>query len=136
MKSSKEEDRPKSDREASDTLTIYHNPQCSKSRETLALIQASGIKPRVIEYLKMPPSETELSAIVHKLGISAEELVRRTEPVFREKYAGKVLDDKQWIKALVADPILLQRPIVVRGNEAVIGRPPENARKLLPDRRS
>lgn len=136
MKSSREKDRPKSDREASDTLTIYHNPQCSKSRETLALIHASGVKPHVIEYLKKPPTEAELSSIVHKLGISAEELVRKTEPVFKEKYAGTVLDDEQWIKALVADPILLQRPIVVRGNEAVIGRPPENARKLLPDRRS
>ncbi len=76
-----------------DTLSIYHNPSCSKSRETLALIQASGIKPRVVEYLKTPPRETELTAIVRKLGIAPAELVRRNEPVFREKYDGKVMDD-------------------------------------------
>lgn len=117
--------------EADDVLTVYHNPSCSKSRETLALIQANGITPRVIEYLKTPPREAELAAIVRKLGIAPAELVRRSEPVFREKYSGKILSDMEWIKALVADPILMQRPIVVRGNAAVIGRPPENARRLL-----
>ena len=136
MKSSKEGDHSRSDPASSDALTIYHNPSCSKSRETLALIHSSGFQPRVIEYLKQPPTEAELSSIVDRLGVSAEALVRKTEPVYKEKYAGKTMDDKQWIKALVADPILLQRPIVVRGNDAVIGRPPENARKLLPDRRS
>jgi arsenate reductase len=114
-----------------DTLTIYHNPSCTKSRQTLALIQASGIKPRVVEYLKTPPSEAELAAIVHKLGIAPMELVRTNESVFREKYQDKILDDQQWIRALVTDPILLQRPIVVRGDDAVIGRPPENAKRLL-----
>jgi arsenate reductase len=109
-----------------DTLTIYHNPSCSKSRETLSLIQASGIKPRVVEYLKTPPSGAELTAIVRKLGIAPAEPVRRNEPVFREKYDGKVMDDAQWIMAVVADPILMQRPIVVRGNVAVIGRPLEH----------
>ena len=114
-----------------DTLTIYHNPSCSKSRETLALIQASGVTPHVIEYLKTPPSEAELTVIARKLGIAPAELVRRNEPVFREKYNDKVMDDAQWIKALVADPILMQRPIVVRGNAAVIGRPPENVKRIL-----
>jgi arsenate reductase len=114
-----------------DTLTIYHNPACTKSRQTLALIQASGIKPRIVEYLKKPPSEAELAAIVHKLGIAPMELVRTNESVFREKYQDRILDDQQWIRALVTDPILLQRPIVVRGDDAVIGRPPENAKRLL-----
>jgi arsenate reductase (glutaredoxin) len=136
MKSSKEGDHSRSDPASSDKLTIYHNPSCTKSRETLALIQANGIQPHVIEYLRKPPTAAELISIVQKLRISPEELVRKTEPVYKEKYAGKVMDDKQWIAALVADPILLQRPIVVRGREAVIGRPPENARKLLPNRRS
>lgn len=113
------------------TVTIYHNPKCSKSRETLALIQASGITPRVVEYLKTPPSEAELTAIVRKLGIAPAELVRTGERVFQEKYSGKTLSDAEWIKALVADPILMQRPIVVRGDAAVIGRPPENAKRLL-----
>lgn len=117
---------------AADTVTVYHNPKCSKSRETLALIQASGITARVVEYLKTPPSEAELTAIVRKLGIAPAELVRTGERVFHEKYSGKILSDAEWIKALVADPILMQRPIVVRGDAAVIGRPPENAKRLLP----
>ena len=114
-----------------ETLTIYHNPACTKSRETLALIRSRGHEPRVIEYLKTPPSETELTAIVRKLGIKPLELVRRNEQVFKDKYAGKTLADKEWIKALVANPILIQRPIVVRGEEAAIGRPPENVERLL-----
>lgn len=116
-------------------VTIYHNPACSKSRETLALIRASGITPRIVEYLKTPPSEVELSAIVHKLGMAPAELVRTNETVFREKYSGRTLNDQQWIQALASDPILLQRPIVVRGDDAVIGRPPENAKRLLAPRK-
>jgi len=75
-------------------LTIYHNPACSKSRETLALIKASGHEPRVVEYLKTPPSEAELSAIVRKLGIKPLALVRRTEQIFKDQYAGRNLGDK------------------------------------------
>lgn len=117
--------------QASNVVTIYHNPACSKSRETLALIRASGIQPRIVEYLKTPPTAAELTAIVRKLGIAPADLVRNTEPVFREKYAGRTLDDAAWIKALIADPILIQRPIVVRGDAAAIGRPPENVKPLL-----
>lgn len=120
-----------SDFKPGDPVTIYHNPHCSKSRQTLALIEAGGIKPRIIEYLKTPPSEGELTTILRKLGIAAADLVRRNEAVFREKYSGKTLDERQWIKALVSDPILIERPIVVRGEAAVIGRPPENAKSLL-----
>ena len=112
-------------------LTIYHNPACTKSRETLALIRERGHEPQVVEYLKSPPSEAELTAIVRKLGIKPLELVRRNEQVFKDKYAGKTLADKEWIKALVANPILIQRPIVVRGEEAAIGRPPEDVERLL-----
>jgi arsenate reductase (glutaredoxin) len=117
--------------QAGNVVTIYHNPACSKSRETLALIRASGIEPRIVEYLETPPGETELAAIVRKLGIAPADLVRNTEAVFREKYAGRTLDDAAWIRALIADPILIQRPIVVRGEAAAIGRPPENVKKLL-----
>ena len=112
-------------------LTIYHNPACSKSRETLALIKASGHEPRVVEYLKTPPSEAELAAIVRKLDIRPLELVRRNEQIFKDKYAGRNLGDKEWIKAMIEHPILMQRPIVVRDDAAVIGRPPEDVKPLL-----
>ena len=114
-----------------ETLTIYHNPACTKSRETLALIRARGHEPQIVEYLKNPPSEAELTAIVRKLGIKPLELIRRNEQVFKDKYAGKTLADKDWIKAMVKDPILIQRPVVVRGAEAAIGRPPEDVERLL-----
>jgi arsenate reductase (glutaredoxin) len=112
-------------------LTIYHNPACTKSRETLALIRERGFEPHIVEYLKTPPSEAELSAIVRKLGIKPLELVRRNEQVFKDKYAGKTLADKEWIKAMVANPILMQRPIVMRGEAAAIGRPPQDVEPLL-----
>jgi arsenate reductase len=114
-----------------DTLTIYHNPACSKSRETLALLRERGHEPRIVEYLKTPPSEAELTAIVRKLGIKPLDLIRRNEQVFKDKYAGKTLGDKEWIKAMIADPILIQRPIVVRGDAATIGRPPQDVERLL-----
>jgi arsenate reductase (glutaredoxin) len=112
-------------------LTIYHNPACTKSRETLALIRERGHEPQVVEYLKSPPSEAELTAIVRKLGIKPLELVRTGEQVFKDKYKGKTLSDKEWIKAMVANPILIQRPIVVRGEAAAIGRPPQDVERLL-----
>jgi arsenate reductase len=112
-------------------LTIYHNPACSKSRETLTLIKASGLEPRIVEYLKTPPSEAELSAIIRKLGIKPLQLVRRNEQIFKDNYAGRNLGDKEWIKAMIEHPILMQRPIVVRGEAAVIGRPPEDVKPLL-----
>jgi arsenate reductase (glutaredoxin) len=112
-------------------LTIYHNPRCSKSRATLELLREHGVEPKVIEYLQTPPTAAELRAIVARLGIEPEALVRRNEDVFKQKYAGKTLTGEQWIAAMVADPILIERPIVVAGDAAVIGRPPENAQKLL-----
>jgi arsenate reductase len=112
-------------------FTIYHNPKCTKSRATLALLQGRGIEPRVIEYLKTPPTTAELRNIVAKLGISPEQLVRKGEEVYKQKYADKALSDAQWIEAMVHDPILIERPIVVSGERAVIGRPPENVQSLL-----
>jgi arsenate reductase (glutaredoxin) len=112
-------------------LTIYHNPACTKSRETLALLRERGHEPQVVEYLKTPPSEAELTAIVRKLGIKPLELVRTGEQVFKDQYKGKTLSDKEWIKAMVANPILIQRPIVVRGEAAAIGRPPQDVERLL-----
>jgi arsenate reductase (glutaredoxin) len=112
-------------------VTIYHNPKCSKSRGTLALLKDRGIEPRVVEYLETPPTVAELRAIVDKLGIEPERLVRKGEDVYKSKHAGKKLTGGEWIEAMVRDPILIERPIVVRGNRAVIGRPPENVEQLL-----
>lgn len=111
--------------------TIYHNPRCTKSRATLELLNERGVEPKVIEYLKTPPTAKELKAIVAKLGVKPEALVRKGEDVYKQKFAGKTLTDTQWIQALAANPILIERPIVVRGDKAVIGRPPENVEKIL-----
>ena len=112
-------------------FTIYHNPKCTKSRGTLALLQKHGIEPQMIEYLKTPPSKAELKRIITSLGITPEQLVRKGEEIYKSKYAGKTLSDAQWIDAMIGDPILIERPIVVSGSRAVIGRPPENVTALL-----
>ncbi len=113
------------------SVTIYHNPKCSKSRETLALLQSRGVGPRIIEYLKTPPTAAELRAIIGLLGIKPGQLVRKGEPIYKGKYAGKTLTDAQWIEAMVRDPILIERPIVVAGSRAAIGRPPESVLTLI-----
>ena len=113
------------------SLKIYHNPRCSKSRETLALINENGAEVEVVEYLKEVPTEDELKALLKQLGIKAEQLVRRGEPVFKEQFAGKKLTEAQWIKAMVKYPKLIERPIVIKGNQAVLGRPPQNVLDLL-----
>ena len=112
-------------------MTIYYNPQCSKSRGTLALLREHGVEPRVIDYIETPPTAGELREVVAKLGIAPEQLVRKGEATFKKKYAGKKLTDEQWIAAMVADPILIERPIVIAGDAATIGRPPERVKSLL-----
>lgn len=112
-------------------FTIYHNPKCSKSRATLALLQQSSVEPQIIDYLQQPPTKAELKAIVAKLGIKPEALLRKSEDIYKSKYAGRVLTDSQWIDAMVSDPILIERPIVVSGERAVLGRPPENVLELV-----
>jgi len=111
--------------------TIFHNPRCSKSRETLALLESHGIQPNIVEYLKTPPSAAELASIVRKLGIKPEALVRKSEDGYKSRYAGQTLTDAQWIDAMVADPALIERPIVLHGSRAVLGRPPANVMSLL-----
>jgi len=110
---------------------IFHNPRCGKSRSACSLLAENGIDAEVVEYLKTPPSKDELATIVKQLGIRPEELIRRSEAVFKELYAGKVLTDTEWLEAMVSHPILIERPIVIRGNRAVIGRPPERVLELL-----
>lgn len=113
------------------SVTIYHNPRCSKSRDTLALVRGKGIEPQVIEYLKTPPTKDELRGLAAKLGIKPEQLVRKGEDVYKQEFAGRAMDDEQWLDALAKNPVLIERPIVVKGARAVLGRPPENVLALL-----
>lgn len=112
-------------------LTILHNPKCSKSRETLALLKQRGFSPRVVEYLKEPPTAAELAAIVKQLGIAPGALVRKGEDVYKSKFAGRQLTDAEWIAAMVEHPVLIERPIVIVDGKAAIGRPPERVLALL-----
>lgn len=116
---------------AKSQVTIYHNPRCSKSREALALLQQHGVEPRIIEYLKTPPTAAELEALLRALGMKPADLVRTGEEVFKAEFKQRDLSDAEWIEALVEHPILIERPIVVRGAKAVVGRPPEKVLELL-----
>jgi arsenate reductase len=116
---------------SSNTITIFHNPRCSKSRAALALLQDRGAVLDIVEYLKTPPSRTELEAIMRKLGMKPEAVVRKGEAEFKEHYAGRTLSDAEWLDALAAHPILMERPIATRGERAVLGRPPEKVLTLL-----
>ena len=114
------------------SITIYHNPRCSKSRQTLALLEENGVTPEVVLYLSDTPSAKELSDIIKKLGISARELLRKKESEYAElNLKDESLSDSALIKAMVDHPKLIERPIVVKGQKAVLGRPPENALELL-----
>ena len=110
--------------------TIWHNPRCSKSRQTLALLEDNGIQAKVRVYLKEPPTETELRDVLAKLGMSADQIVRKGEKTFKELSLANA-DDTALIAAMVAHPILIERPIVIQGDKAVIGRPPENVLSLV-----
>ncbi len=112
-------------------ITIYHNPRCSKSRQTLGLIEGKGKDFVVKEYLKNPPSKSELEEVIEKLGISPEQLIRKGEPDYKENFRGKKLTDSEWIDAMIKYPKLIERPIVIDGSKAVLGRPPENVLELL-----
>ncbi|WP_462254383.1 arsenate reductase (glutaredoxin) [Ekhidna sp.] len=112
-------------------MTIYHNPRCTKSRQTLALIEENGGDFIIKEYLKEPPTKAELKNVIALLGISPEELIRKGEAEFKNNFKGKSLSDDQWIEAMIAYPKLIERPIVIEGDKAVIGRPPENVLELL-----
>ncbi len=114
------------------TVTLYHNPRCSKSRAALELLDSRGIKPGIVEYLKTPPTQETLGALLDMLGLEPRELIRRKE----KEYAMAGLDDPaltraQLIAAMIKYPQLIERPIVVRDGKAVIGRPPEKVLELL-----
>ena len=113
-------------------IKIYHNPRCSKSRQTLQLLQENGVNPEIIEYLKNTPSVSELSVIIKQLSITPRELLRKKETAYKENNLSDAsLSDAQIIEAMYKNPSLIERPIVITENKAVIGRPPENALELL-----
>ncbi len=112
--------------------TIYHNPRCSKSRRTLALLGERGIEPEVVEYLKNPPTRAELNALLEKLGFKPRDLIRESESLFKELgLGGDDISDEVLMNTMIEHPILIERPIVVVGGRAVLGRPPENIEKIL-----
>ena len=111
---------------------IYHNPKCSKSRATLALLREHGIEPEIVEYLKTPPDALTLTEILRRLGIGPRDLIRKRESVYRERnLSDSNLDDTALIAAMAADPILIERPIVLHGGRARVGRPPESVLEIL-----
>ena len=113
-------------------LVIYHNPNCSKSRETLQILEDNNLKPVVIEYLGEPPSQQELKIIIEKLGVSARDLLRTTEQVYQDAgLDNDALSEDEIISAICAHPVLLQRPIVVSGERAVICRPPAKVLNII-----
>jgi len=113
-------------------VTIYHNPRCSKSRQTLELLREKGVEPEIVEYLKTPPDAGTISNLLDMLGLEPRELMRRKEAAYKE--AG--LDDDglsrdALIQGMADNPVLIERPIVVKGKKAVLGRPPENVLELV-----
>jgi arsenate reductase len=113
--------------------TIYHNPRCSKSRETLQLLESRGIKPDVVLYLETPPDAQTLKNLLKKLGLKPRELMRQKEAEYKEMgLQDPSLSDEQLIDAMVKCPKLIERPIVVQGKKAALGRPPENVLEILP----
>ena len=112
-------------------ITIWHNPRCSKSRNTLALLEAKGINPQVIRYLETPPTATELKRVIKQLDLRPYDLLRRGEAVCKELGLSKTTPDSEVLAAMVEHPILIERPVVIAGDRAVLGRPPENALALL-----
>ena len=112
-------------------MKIYHNPRCSKSRQTLQLIKDSGTDVEIVEYLKEIPSTEELEMILMKLNLKPKDIIRKGEAVYKEKFKNSNFNDDEWIKIMLEYPKLIERPIVIRGNRAVLGRPPENVLELI-----
>lgn len=112
-------------------IVIYHNAKCSKSRETLALLRERGIAPHIVEYLRDPPSQAEILALVSKLGGNASALVRTKEKAYAQSGLTPDSDAQAIAAAIARDPILLERPVVVNGDRAAIGRPPEAVMEIL-----
>ncbi|WP_236171627.1 arsenate reductase (glutaredoxin) [Pseudomonas pseudonitroreducens] len=114
-------------------ISLFHNPRCSKSRGALELLEERGIQPDIVRYLETPPSAAELKALLGKLGIGARQLLRTGEDEYKElELANPALSDEQLIQAMASHPKLIERPILIVGDKAVIGRPPEKVLEILP----
>jgi len=111
--------------------TLFYNPRCAKCREAYDILNGQGCEIEIIEYLKNVPTEKELKEVLKKLGVKPQELLRKKEPLFVEKYKNKKLTDAQWIKVMHENPILIERPVAIYGNKAVIGRPAERVVEIL-----
>ena len=112
-------------------MKIYHNPKCSKSRQTLAIVEGKTAALDIIEYLKNPLTTAEIRVLLSQLNMQPIELVRVGEAIWKENYKGKDLTETEIINALAENPKLIERPIVVKNNKAIIGRPPENVLTLF-----
>lgn len=113
-------------------VTIYHNPRCSKSRQTLQLLEDQGLEPEIIEYLKTPPNKTELLEILGLLSMQPRELMRNNEATYKElKLDDPELSNDELLNEMIKHPVLIERPIVLANNKAAVGRPPENVLKIL-----
>lgn len=114
-------------------LTLYHNPRCSKSRGALELLEARGLAPTIVRYLETPPDAAQLRDLLSKLGISPRQLLRTGEDEYKAlNLADQALSDEQLIATMAANPKLIERPILIAGDKAVIGRPPEKILEILP----
>ncbi len=114
-------------------VIIYHNPRCSKSKATFELLKEKNVEFETVEYLKNPPTKEELKTILKKLNLTAKELMRTKEDIYKELNLKDETDEKKLIEAMVKNPKLIERPIVIKGEKAVIGRPIENVENLLED---
>ena len=113
-------------------ITIYHNPRCSKSRATLEILKGNGIEPKIVEYLKTPPNAATLNYFLNKLGMEPRDLIRKSEAPYKElQLYEKEKNPKELIEAMVQNPILIERPIIVNGDNVALGRPPENVLEIL-----
>ena len=116
---------------AHQTMKIYHNPRCSKSREALAIIYENNYEVEIVDYLKNPPNKEEIKKIIQLLNISAVDLIRKEEKIFKDGYKNKNLNEEECVELLCMHPIIIQRPIIIKDNSAVLGRPPINVLDLL-----
>ncbi|KXJ47127.1 MAG: arsenate reductase (glutaredoxin) [Cycloclasticus sp.] len=114
------------------SIKIYHNPRCSKSRQTLQLLEGKGIQPDIIEYLKQPPSKAELESVLSLLDFGPRDLMRKGETIYKElNLKDDTLSDEQLLTTMLNNPILIERPIVLANGKAAIGRPPESVLDIL-----